>query len=82
MASNYDCVYGVHPSQTLKKDDNDNGEQNLNHSPLKYPKVKLVKEKRIGGYGRQGNNCMFLEEKVKNTKWDLHVMSTFWRFVS
>jgi hypothetical protein len=24
-ASNYDCVYGVHPLQTLKKDDNDNG---------------------------------------------------------
>lgn len=25
MASNYDCVYRVHPLQTLKKDDNDNG---------------------------------------------------------
>jgi hypothetical protein len=36
--------------------------------PLKSPKVKLVKEKRIGGYGGQGKNCMFLEEKVKNTK--------------
>jgi hypothetical protein len=41
-----------------------------------------VKEKRIGGYGGQGKNFMFLEEKVKNTEWDLHVMFTFWRFMS
>jgi hypothetical protein len=41
-----------------------------------------VKEKRIGGYGGQGDTCMFLEGKVKNTKWDLRVMFTFWRFMS